>query len=119
MLRETGRCDGSRFARVGCFGGPAERVRTGSKLLPGGCPFGLDLGGVVRDVLPRRRLELLEAGVTTELLLLWSAVSATVGVLAILVAVRERRRGSKWWRLPAIFGVLLLVNSVLRLVWAA
>ncbi len=57
--------------------------------------------------------------VTTGLLLLWSVVSATVGVLAILVAVRERRRGSKWWRLPAIFGVLLIVNSVLRLVWAA
>ena len=56
---------------------------------------------------------------TTDLLLLWSAVSAAVGVLAILVAVRERRRSSKWWRLPAIFGVLLIVNSVLRLVWAA
>ena len=56
---------------------------------------------------------------TPGLLLLWSAVSAIVGVLAILVAVRERRRGSKWWRLPAIFGVLLIVNSILRLVWTA
>lgn len=56
---------------------------------------------------------------TTDLLLLWSAVSAAVGVLAILVAVRERRRGSKWWRLPAIFGVLLILNSILRLLWAA
>ncbi len=55
----------------------------------------------------------------TGLLLLWSAVSAGVGVLAILVAVRERRRrGSGWWMVPGIFGVLLLVNSVLRLVWA-
>ncbi len=56
---------------------------------------------------------------TTGLLLLWSAVSAIVGVLALLVAVRERRKGSKWWRLPGIFGVLLIVNSILRLVWAA
>lgn len=55
----------------------------------------------------------------TGLLLLWSALTAIVGVLAILVAVRERRRGSWWWVLPGIFGVLLLVNSVVRLVWAA
>jgi uncharacterized membrane protein HdeD (DUF308 family) len=55
---------------------------------------------------------------TTSLLLLWSALSATVGVLAIVVAVRERRRGSGWWVLPGIFGVLLLANSILRLVWA-
>ena len=52
----------------------------------------------------------------TSLLLLWSAVSATVGVLAILVAVRERRRGSRWWMFPGIFGVLLVANSVFRLV---
>ena len=56
---------------------------------------------------------------TTSLLLLWSAVSATVGVLAIMVAVRERRRGSGWWMLPGIFGVLLVANSIFRLVWAA
>ena len=55
----------------------------------------------------------------TSLLLLWSAVSAAVGVLAILVAVRERRRGARWWLLPAILGVLLVVNSILRLVWWA
>ncbi len=54
----------------------------------------------------------------TGLLLLWSAVSASVGVLAILVAVRERRRGSGWWLLPGMFGVLLVANSILRLVWA-
>lgn len=56
---------------------------------------------------------------TTSLFLLWSALSAIVGVLAISVAVRERRRGSGWWVLPGIFGVLLLANSILRLVWAA
>jgi uncharacterized membrane protein HdeD (DUF308 family) len=56
---------------------------------------------------------------TTSLLLLWSALSAIVGVLAILVAVRERRKGSGWWVLPGIFGVLLVANSILRLVWAA
>jgi uncharacterized membrane protein HdeD (DUF308 family) len=55
---------------------------------------------------------------STSLLLLWSALSAAVGILAILVAVRERRRGSGWWVLPGIFGVLLVANSILRLVWA-
>ena len=53
------------------------------------------------------------------LLLLWSALSAVVGVLAILIAVRERRRGSSWWMLPGIFGLLLVANSILRLMWAA
>ena len=56
---------------------------------------------------------------TNLLLLLWSALSAIVGVIAILVAVRERRRGASWWMLPGIFGLLLVANSVLRLVWAA
>ena len=56
---------------------------------------------------------------TNLLLLLWSALSAIVGVIAILVAVRERRRGSSWWMLAGIFGLLLVANSVLRLVWAA
>jgi uncharacterized membrane protein HdeD (DUF308 family) len=56
---------------------------------------------------------------TASLLLLWSALSAIVGVLAIIVAVRERRRGSRWWMLPGIFGSLVLANSILRLVvWA-
>ena len=56
---------------------------------------------------------------TSPLLLLWSALSAVVGVLAILIAVRERRRGPSWWMLPGIFGLLLVANSILRLVWAA
>ena len=56
---------------------------------------------------------------TSPLLLLWSALSAVVGVLAILIAVRERRRGSSWWMLPGIFGLLLVANSILRLVGAA
>ena len=56
---------------------------------------------------------------TSLLLLLWSALSAVVGILAILIAVRERRRGSSWWMLPGIFGLLLVANSILRLVWAA
>lgn len=55
----------------------------------------------------------------TGLLLLWSVVSAAVGILAVLVAVRERKRGSGWWMLPGIFGLLLLANSILRVVWAA
>jgi uncharacterized membrane protein HdeD (DUF308 family) len=56
---------------------------------------------------------------TTLLLLLWSVLSTVVGVLAILVALRERKRGSSWWMLPGIFGLLLVANSILRLVWAA
>ena len=56
---------------------------------------------------------------TSLLLLLWSALSAIVGVLAILLAVRERTRGSSWWMLLGIFGLLLVANSILRLVWAA
>lgn len=54
------------------------------------------------------------------LLLLWSAVSAAVGVFGILIAVRERRRGSAWWAwvVPGTFGVVLLFLSVLRLVVA-
>jgi len=58
-------------------------------------------------------------GSMTSLLVLWSAASAAVGVLAIVVAVRERRRGSGWWMLPAICGVLLIASSVLRLVGAS
>jgi uncharacterized membrane protein HdeD (DUF308 family) len=56
---------------------------------------------------------------TRGLLLLWTVVSAAVGILAILVATRERRKGTRWWMLPAIFGVLLIANSIFRLVWAA
>ncbi len=50
-----------------------------------------------------------------------SAISAAIGVFGLLVAQRERRRGSAWWAwvlpLPGTFGVLLLVVGLLRLVW--
>ena len=48
-----------------------------------------------------------------------SAISAVSGVFVLLVAQRERRRGSAWWAwvLPGTFGVLLLVVGLLRLVW--
>ena len=48
-----------------------------------------------------------------------SAISAVVGVFGLLVAHRERRRGSAWWAwaVPGAFGVLLLVVGLLRLVW--
>ncbi len=48
-----------------------------------------------------------------------SAISAVIGVFGLLVAQRERRRGSAWWAwvLPGTFGVLLLVVALLRLVW--
>jgi uncharacterized membrane protein HdeD (DUF308 family) len=55
---------------------------------------------------------------TSLLLLLWSVLSAVVGILAILIAVRERRRGSSWWMLPGSFGLLLVADSILGLVWA-
>ena len=49
-----------------------------------------------------------------------SAISAVIGVFGLLVAHRERRRGSAWWAwlVPGTFGVLLLVLGLLRLVWA-
>ena len=49
-----------------------------------------------------------------------SAISAVIGVFGLLVARRERRRGSAWWAwvVPGTFGVLLLVLGLLRLVWA-
>lgn len=48
-----------------------------------------------------------------------SAIIAAIGVFGLLVAQRERRRGSAWWAwvLPGTFGVLLLVVGLLRLVW--
>jgi hypothetical protein len=48
-----------------------------------------------------------------------SAIIAAIGVFRLLVAQRERRRGSAWWAwvLPGTFGVLLLVVGLLRLVW--
>ena len=48
-----------------------------------------------------------------------SAINAVIGVFGLLVAQRERRRGSAWWAwvLPGTFGVLLLVVGLLRLVW--
>ena len=56
---------------------------------------------------------------TVQVLLLSSVVGAVVGAFGILVAVRERRRGSGWWVVPGFFGVLLVVLSIVRLVGAA
>jgi integral membrane sensor domain MASE1 len=49
-----------------------------------------------------------------------SAISAVIGVFGLLVAQRERRRGSAWWAwvVPGAFGVLLLVLGLLKLLWA-
>ncbi len=54
------------------------------------------------------------------LLLLWSAVSAALGVFSFLNAERERKRGAPWWAwmVPSIFGILLLLLSIVRLIWA-
>jgi hypothetical protein len=60
--------------------------------------------------------------VDTVLLVLWSAVSAALGVFGLLIAARERKSGSSWraaWLLPGVFGALLIFLSVLRLVVAA
>ena len=59
--------------------------------------------------------------VDTVLLVLWSAVSAALGVFGLLIAARERKSGSSWWAwlLPGVFGALLIFLSVLRLVVAA
>ncbi len=48
-----------------------------------------------------------------------SVISAVIGVFGVLVAQRERKKGSAWWAwvLPGAFGVLLLVVGLVRLVW--
>ena len=48
-----------------------------------------------------------------------SAISGAIGVLGLLVAERERSRGSAWWAwvLSGAFGMLLLVVGLVRLVW--
>jgi hypothetical protein len=56
---------------------------------------------------------------TIQVLVLSSATGSVVGIFGILVAARERRRGSGWWVLPGIFGALLIVLSLVRLVRAA
>ena len=55
---------------------------------------------------------------TVQVLVLSSLTGAVVGIFGILVAVRERRRSSRWL-LPGAFGVLLIVLSVVRLLGAA
>ena len=90
----------------------AEKVR---ETLGGDEPLEAFMGPVERGLSivrqwRRERHDVTET-MTTSLLLLWSVLGATVGVLAILVAVRERRRSSGWWMLPGIFGMLLLANS--------
>jgi uncharacterized membrane protein HdeD (DUF308 family) len=56
---------------------------------------------------------------TVRVLVLSSFTGAVVGIFGILVAVRERRRSSRWWLLPGAFGVLLIVLSLVRLLGAA
>jgi hypothetical protein len=48
-----------------------------------------------------------------------SAVAAVIGVFGLLVAEREHSRGSAWWAwvLPGVFGLLLIVIGLVRLVW--
>ena len=55
----------------------------------------------------------------TLVVILSSAVSAVIGVFGLLVAERERKKGSAWWAwmLPGAFGMLLLVVGLVRLIW--
>ncbi len=52
---------------------------------------------------------------------LTSMVGILIGTLGLIIARRERRRGSAaWaWLLPGALGVLLIVWSLLRLWWMA
>ena len=59
----------------------------------------------------------------TLVVVLSSVISAVIGVFGLLVAERERSKGSAWWArvLPGAFGMLLLVVGLVRLVrmiWA-
>lgn len=56
---------------------------------------------------------------TMVVVVLLSTISAVIGVFGLLVAERERNRGSAWWAwvVPGTFGLLLLVSGLLRLVW--
>jgi uncharacterized membrane protein HdeD (DUF308 family) len=56
---------------------------------------------------------------TVQVLVFSSLTGTVVGIVGILVAVRERRRSSRWWLLPGAFGVLLIVLSLVRLLGAA
>jgi threonine/homoserine/homoserine lactone efflux protein len=58
-------------------------------------------------------------GVSVVLVVLSSLIGAVIGVFGILVAQRERRRGSRWWAwvVPGTFGVVLIVLGLLRLAW--
>jgi 4-amino-4-deoxy-L-arabinose transferase-like glycosyltransferase len=53
------------------------------------------------------------------IVVLSAAISAVIGTLGLLVAEQEYRKGSAWWAwvVPGVFGVVLLVTGVVRLVW--
>jgi hypothetical protein len=55
----------------------------------------------------------------TLVVVLSSVISAVIGVFGLLIAERERSKGSAWWAwvLPGVFGMLLLVVGLVRLVW--
>lgn len=45
-----------------------------------------------------------------------SLVNAVIGIFGLLVAERERRKGSPWWDwvVPGVFGALVVVFGLLK-----
>ena len=45
-----------------------------------------------------------------------SLVNAVIGIFGLLVAERERRKGSPWWDwvVPGVFGALVIVFGLLK-----
>ncbi len=51
-------------------------------------------------------------------LLFSSVVCALVATVSLNVALAERRRGSAFWLLPGVFGVLIVIVCLVRvMVW--
>ncbi len=58
--------------------------------------------------------------ISSDVVLLFSSlVCALVATVSLNVAIKERRRGSAFWLLPGVFGVLLVIACLVRvMIWA-
>jgi inner membrane protein involved in colicin E2 resistance len=53
-------------------------------------------------------------------LLFSSLACALIATVSLSIALKERRRGSAFWLLPGVFGVLLVIVCLVRvMLWAA